>query len=362
MKIITVVGARPQFIKAACLSKVFIENESIEETIIHTGQHFDVNMSDVFFKDLNIPNPNYNLHVSGLSHGAMTGQMIEKIEKILILEKPDYVLVYGDTNSTLAGALAARKLNIPILHVEGGLRNFDLSIPEEVNRILTDRVSDVLFCSTDNAITNLHNEGFKDFPCEIVKTGDIMVDAVKLFSKVAYLKSSIIDKLSLIDNSYILCEFHRASNATSGNLEIIINSLTNIAARHKLIFLVHPRIKKALNANKIFPQFKMVEPVGYLDMLSLIEHSSMLITDSGGLQREAYIMKKNCLLLMDYTPWEELTDNGFSFTTAINNDDILRMFERTITATPDYSINLYGDGNTALDILNFINHYHQNVK
>lgn len=204
MKVVTIIGARPQFIKAAVVSRVFAESQYVEEIIVHTGQHFDSNMSDVFFEEMCIPKPHYNLNINGLGHGAMTGQMLEKIEKVLLEEKPDWVLVYGDTNSTLAGALAAKKLHIKVAHVEAGLRSFNMTMPEEINRILTDRISDVLFCPTDKAIENLKLEGYDNIDCHIVKNGDVMQDAALFYLNRARMPQDIIP------SKFVLCTVHRA--------------------------------------------------------------------------------------------------------------------------------------------------------
>lgn len=212
MKIITVVGARPQFVKAAAVSRAFAQYPGIEEKIVHTGQHFDENMSDIFFREMDIPTPHYHLHVNNLSHGAMTGRMIEGIEKIVQDEKPDMLLVYGDTNSTLAGALAAKKLHFKVAHVEAGLRSFNMKMPEEINRILTDRISDILFCPTEAAVRNLHQEGFQHFPCRIEQVGDVMQDAVLHYLPKSERESQVIEKLQLADKPFLLVTIHRAEN------------------------------------------------------------------------------------------------------------------------------------------------------
>ncbi len=228
-KIVTILGARPQFVKAAVLSRIISKNNEIEEVIVHTGQHYDKNMSDLFFEEMRIPNPKYNLQVNGLNHGAMTGQMLSKIEEVLNVEQPDLVVVYGDTNSTLAGALAARKMHIKLAHIEAGLRSFNMDMPEEVNRILTDRISDLLICPTDFALDNLKNEGFESMPIEIVKCGDIMKDAVEYYSKVSARKSSIISNLELISGEFVLATIHRQENTDDlKKLKRIFESLEEI--------------------------------------------------------------------------------------------------------------------------------------
>lgn len=350
-KIVTVLGARPQFIKAAMLSREIAKEESLQEIIIHTGQHFDTEMSEVFFREMDIPSPAYNLGVSGGTHGTMTGRMMMELEPILIQEKPDILLLYGDTNSTLAGALVARKLNIPIAHVEAGLRNFDMSIPEDVNRILTDRVSALLFCPTKVATDNLKNEGFESFPCTIVKTGDLMFDAVVHYAALLSSKqhTSHVEK----PEEYILCTIHRALNTEAPGIFETFEALNHIAKSEKIIFPIHPRTKKALHQNQIelHPNIIPLGPLGYLDMVNLLKDSSYVITDSGGLQKEAYALKKKSLLLMSYTPWEELVENQFSVVTQIEMKAILKQWEKLQTLRPDFSIQLYGNGQSSKLIL-----------
>lgn len=371
MKIITILGARPQFIKAAAISRAIKEynakprdktsgaSDMLKEIIVHTGQHFDNNMSDIFFEEMQIPRPDYNLGIKNLSHGAMTGQMLEKIETILLKENPDIVLVYGDTNSTLAGALAARKLNLKVAHIEAGLRNHDFSIPEDVNRVLTDRISDILFVPTDVAFENLKNEGFLSFQCDVIHTGDIMADNIVFYSNLSANRPKLLDKLGLNNLRYILCTCHRASNTEPVTLSVIIDALNEISTEQKIIFPIHPRTRQVIENNGfvLSPDILIVDPVGYFDMLQLLKGATMVITDSGGLQKEAYLMKKRSLLLMDYTPWEELVTNGFSRTTQISKEQILKNFKNVWELSPDFSINLYGDGHTAQKIVSYLHQY-----
>ena len=356
MRIVTIVGARPQFIKAAAVSREIKRCDGVEEIIVHTGQHYDQNMSDIFFREMEIPLPAYNLSINGLSQGAMTGQMLEKIEPILNETAPDIVLVYGDTNSTLAGALCARKMNIPIAHVEGGLRNFDLSIPEDVNRILTDRISDLIFYSTESALRNLQKEGYDSFPVELVRTGDLMADTVKYYAGRSRTHSSICRDMGLEEQRYMLVTVHRKSNLLVENMREIISALNDIAVKHSLVFPIHPNTKKFIESNgiEVSKNIQIIDPVGYFDMLQLLERCSFVITDSGGLQREAYLMGKKSLLLMEYTPWEELVSFGFSGTTPIERTAILENFDRMIDAEPDFSRDLYGDGTAARTIVDHI--------
>jgi UDP-GlcNAc3NAcA epimerase len=343
IKIVTIVGARPQFIKAAAVSREFSKHKEIQEIILHTGQHFDKNMSDVFFEEMQIPKPHYNLNIHGLSHGAMTGQMIEGIEKILLKEKPDYVLVYGDTNSTIAGALAAKKLHIKVIHVEAGLRSFNMQMPEEINRVLTDRISDVLFCPTDAAVENLINEGMNKFPVTIVKSGDVMQDAALFYAEQAEKKSTIINDLALED--FILCTIHREENTNSiENLKKIIQALNSINKEIQVIVPLHPRTKNILSNEKIDIDFKLIEPVGYFDMIMLLKHCKLVITDSGGLQKEAFFFQKNCVTLRNETEWIELVANGYNQLAGCDAEKIYNAYKTMLEHKKDFTKNLYGNG------------------
>ncbi len=344
-KIITIVGARPQFVKAATLSRQF-ELQGIEEKIVHTGQHFDANMSDVFFTEMEIPKPTYNLDVHGVSHGAMTGRMLEGIEKILLDEKPDGILVYGDTNSTLAGALAASKLYIPIVHVEAGLRSFNMRMPEEINRILTDRISSLLLCPTDTAVNNLQREGFENFDIKIVKNGDVMQDAALFYAAKAEEKSDILKKINL--PKFLLATIHRQENTDSPeNLAGIVKALNEIHRHTPVIVPLHPRTRHILKEKGIIPEFILIDPVGYFDMIMLLKNCELVITDSGGVQKEAFFFGKNCITMREETEWVELVENGFNILTGSNTAKILDAYGRTLRKTPDFSLNLYGNGQAA---------------
>jgi len=352
MKIITIIGARPQFIKAAIVSKAIDAHTGIKEVIIHTGQHFDYNMSDVFFSELEIHPPKYNLNIHGGSHGMMTGRMLEKIENVFAEEKPDLALVYGDTNSTLAGALAARKNNIPVAHVEAGLRSYNMKMPEEINRILTDRISDFLFCPTTQAILNLNKEGFSNFDCKIVKSGDVMLDAALYYSKKSQTSHNIIDELKI--SNYVLCTIHRAENTDSiEKLNNIISALYQISSEHQIILPLHPRTKKIIKDNNIkTDKIKIIEPVGYFEMIQLTKNSELVMTDSGGVQKEAFFFKKNCVTLRDETEWTELVDHGFNIVVGSGTDAIVNGYKKMISQKSDFNVDLYGNGNACEIIVN----------
>ncbi|NOS93281.1 MAG: UDP-N-acetylglucosamine 2-epimerase (non-hydrolyzing) [Cyclobacteriaceae bacterium] len=347
MKVVTILGARPQFIKAATVSRQF-QKIGIDEILVHTGQHFDANMSQVFFDEMEIPAPHYNLEISGLNHGAMTGRMLEKIETVLLNEKPDYVLVYGDTNSTLAGALAASKLHIPVAHVEAGLRSFEMKMPEEINRILTDRISQILFCPTQTAIDNLQREGFSNFDCQIEMPGDVMYDAVLFYQSKAERLSTIIEKAKLTPGQFVLCTIHRAENTNDPNrLKSICAAMNEIHKSTPVILPLHPRTKGYLQSLNIQLDVTIVEPLGYFDMLMLLKHCSMVMTDSGGLQKEAFFFKKYCLTLRDQTEWVELIETGANRLAGADEKLILNGYREMIGAAFTISQKLYGNGNAA---------------
>jgi UDP-GlcNAc3NAcA epimerase len=343
--ILTIVGARPQFIKAATLSRQF-KKVGIEEKILHTGQHFDPNMSDVFFEEMQIPKPNHYLDIHSLSHGAMTGRMLESIEKIMMEDRPEGVLVYGDTNSTIAGALAASKLHIPVIHVEAGLRSFNMKMPEEVNRVLTDRISSLLFCPTDAAVKNLSNEGFNQMPCQIIKNGDVMQDAAIFYAGSASKKSTIIRDLIL--KSFVLSTIHRQENTDNiENLQSIIEGLEEINNQVQVVMPVHPRTRQIITKSIKKPNFLMIDPIGYFDMISLLSSCELVITDSGGVQKEAFFFQKNCITLRDQTEWTELVENGFNILVGSNKQKLLEAFGNMTNMKSDFSIDLYGKGNAS---------------
>ncbi len=350
MKIFTVIGARPQFIKAAAVSREIKKHNDIEEVIVHTGQHFDTNMSDIFFEELHIPKPHYNLNINGLSHGAMTGQMLEKIEEVLFKEKPDWVLVYGDTNSTIAGALAASKLHIKVAHVEAGLRSFNMKMPEEINRILTDRISNLLFCPTNQAVENLKKEGFENFKeAKIVKSGDVMQDAAIFYKQFAKKPENL-----KIESGFILSTIHRAENTDNEDrIKSIFKALNEIAKKTPIILPLHPRTKKILqNLNINTDNIKIIEPVGYLQMVWLLQNCSLVMTDSGGLQKEAFFFEKPCITLRDETEWVELVENGFNQIVGADEEKIVNAYENIKNRELDFNIDLYGGGKASENIVN----------
>lgn len=343
-KIVTILGARPQFVKAAVLSRVIAKYNEIEEVIIHTGQHYDANMSAIFFDEMEIPNPKYNLSINGLNHGAMTGQMLQKIEEVLIDEKPDLVVIYGDTNSTLAGALAAKKMDIKVVHIEAGLRSFNMKMPEEINRILTDRISDLLICPTDTAFENLNNEGFSKMPSKVVKSGDIMKDAVEFYGKSSAEKSSIIANLKLKNNEFVLATIHRQENTDDIlKLKSIFEGLEKINEKKKVVLPLHPRTKAILEKNKLSNNLIIINPVGYFDMLELLKNCNLVVTDSGGLQKEAFFSKKHCIIARDETEWVELVTNGYAKIVGSNSGEMIAAFEKFQNSTANFNLKLYGN-------------------
>jgi len=350
MKLITIIGARPQFIKAAAVSREIAKHKEINEIIIHTGQHFNANMSEIFFKQMQIPKPNYNLEINSLTHGAMTGRMIERVEEVLLQEKPDWVLVYGDTNSTIAGSLAAKKLHIKVAHVEAGLRSFNRNMPEEINRILTDKISDILFCPTDTAVQNLQNEGIgKNSLARIVKCGDVMQDAAIFYSDLA--QKPEMD----LPEQFILATIHRAENTDDPKrLTSIFNALSKISNEIPIILPLHPRTKKIISNSQLTTknsQLIFIEPIGYLEMIYLLKTCSLVMTDSGGLQKEAFFFEKPCVTLRDETEWVELVENSFNKVIGADEEKIISGYQEMIQIRNNYDINLYGNGEASKKII-----------
>lgn len=356
MKIVTIIGARPQFIKAAVISRVLKGRQNMQEVIIHTGQHFDANMSEIFFDEMEISKPDYNLNINGLSHGAMTGQMLDKIEEVLMKEKPDWVLVYGDTNSTLAGALAATKLHIKLAHVEAGLRSFNMSMPEEINRILTDRISDILFCPTQAAINNLNKEGYQNIGNKIINVGDVMQDAALFYAEKA--KKPEVE----LPEKFILSTIHRAENTDDSTaFKYIFEALEEIATETTVVLPLHPRTRNkldAINYDFVNSNIRFVKPVGYLEMVFLLKNCQFVMTDSGGLQKEAYFFKKRCLTLRNETEWIELVENGSNSLCGSNKENIISKYNvLKELGNVLFTEKLYGDGNAGEQIIRHIENY-----
>lgn len=346
-KILTIVGARPQFVKAAALSRA-LKNIGIEEVLVHTGQHFDENMAEIFFRQMNIPQPKYNLGINSLSHGAMTGRMLEEIEKVLLSEKPSAVVVFGDTNSTLAGALAASKLHIPVAHIEAGLRSFNMKMPEEINRILTDRISNYLFCPTEVAIKNLKAEGFDNFDISIVNSGDVMYDVALYYSRFSGERSTIISDLGLNEKPFLLTTLHRQENTDDlERLNAIISALNLLTKDFQIILPVHPRTRKILKNENVKLNFEPIDPVGYFDMIELLKHCKMVITDSGGVQKEAFFFGKHCLVTRDETEWTELVDLHYNFMVGADTNKIVTTVSEVAKASAKFDVKPYGEGNAA---------------
>jgi UDP-GlcNAc3NAcA epimerase len=350
MKLVTIIGARPQFIKAATVSREIAKYNNINEIIVHTGQHFDANMSKIFFHQMQIPKPDYNLEINSLSHGAMTGRMTERIEEVLLHEKPDWVIVYGDTNSTIAGALAAKKLHIKVAHVEAGLRSFNRKMPEEINRILTDKISDLLLCPTEQAVKNLKDEGIgKHSLARIVKCGDVMQDAAIFYSNLAQKPELNLPK------KFVLSTIHRAENTDDPKrLTSIFDALSRISNDIPIILPLHPRTKKIISNSKLKinnSQLIFIDPVGYLEMIYLLKNCSMVMTDSGGLQKEAFFFHKPCVTLRNETEWVELVENGFNVVVGSNSDEIYIAYKKMINKDLNYNIDLYGRGKASNKII-----------
>ena len=323
----------------------------IREVLVHTGQHYDANMSDVFFEEMQIPKPDYQLGIGGGSHGAMTGQMLEKIEAVMLQEKPDVVLVYGDTNSTLAGALAAVKLHIPVAHVEAGLRSFNMRMPEEVNRILTDRISKELFCPTETAVQNLEREGLST-PL-VLNVGDVMYDAALFYQRIAKPSQKTANLMERLSSGFYLATVHRAENTDDPTrLTNIMQALEDISTRTPVVLPLHPRTRKLLESEGITSRkIHMIDPVGYFDMITLLAACNGVFTDSGGVQKEAYFFGKPCVTLRDETEWVELVENGFNTLVGAQPDSILRAEQALNKNTLDFSKVLYGTGDAGEQIV-----------
>lgn len=345
MKIVTVIGARPQFIKAAMCSRAFSE-DGIKELIVHTGQHFDANMSEVFFDELSIPKPAHNLGIGGGSHGQNTGRMIEAIEQVLVSEKPDWVLVYGDTDSTLAGALAAVKLHIRVAHVEAGLRSFNRKMPEEINRILTDHAANLLFAPTQTAVGHLASEGIIGERVHLV--GDVMFDAALHFGNLSDTQSNVLAVLGLQPKSYTLATIHRAENTDDPiRLDAILRGFEEFA--HNIVLPLHPRTQSSIVkfGLSLSSNIQVIDPVGYIDMVMLQKNASLIATDSGGVQKEAYFHRVPCITLRDETEWVELIETGWNrLAPPVAGMSISAVMQNALNTTGD-RVSLYGTGDAA---------------
>jgi len=326
MKVVSIVGARPQFIKAAVLSRELRKEHT--EILVHTGQHYDANMSDVFFEELGIPTPEYNLGIGSGSHGQQTGAMLATIEQVLMKEQPNWVLVYGDTNSTLAGALAAAKQHIKVVHVEAGLRSFNRAMPEEINRVLTDHISDILFCPTQTAVDNLSSEGILR---GVHLVGDVMQEAILWAAEQAKTRSGIKERLGLKDKNYLLATVHRAENTdNTQRLAGILEAFNSIP--EPLVWPVHPRTRKIIEELnwQPAPHVMLIEPVGYLDMACLEKCARLILTDSGGVQKEAMWLGVPCVTLRDETEWIETVTRGWNVLVGAHKENIVRVVRTTI--------------------------------
>ena len=375
MKLVTIIGARPQIIKAAALSRAIRNHfaDRIQEVIVHTGQHYDENMSQIFFDELQIPRPDYNLHVGSASHGVQTARMTEGIEALLLKEQPDFIVLYGDTNSTLAGAVAAAKIHVPIVHIEAGLRSFNKSMPEEINRIVCDHCSTLLFTPTKAGLENLKREGFSidesgvstgsttanptiDNP-KVYHCGDIMYDNSLHFASIAEEKTDIIKRLELIDKPYILATIHRDTNTDyPERLSAIFRSIKKLSVECQVVLPLHPRTAKLIKTNldedlqnQIFncQNIKLIPPVSFLEMVALERHAQLVMTDSGGVQKEAYFFKKPCIILRPETEWVEIVETGNAILADADESRIMQAWQHFKDNPPTMFPEIFGDGHAA---------------
>lgn len=354
MRVANVVGARPQFIKAGAVSRALRATAGIREIIIHSGQHYDENMSDIFFQELKLPRPDYDLAIGSAEQGAQTGRMLEAIEKVLLQTMPDWVLVYGDTNTTVAGALAASKLHIPVAHVEAGLRSFNRRMPEEINRVVTDHVSDVLFAPTCAAVENLRREGVADG--RVLQVGDVMHDVALYYGERAQQQSTILERMSLSSGQYVLVTVHRAENTEDPvRLRTICSALAALARNHPVVFPVHPRTRKVFRQHGLEDELTNVllhTPLGYLDMTMLEKHAAVIATDSGGVQKEAFFHRVPCVTLREETEWLELIELGWNrLAPPTDAVTIIRAVAAASETRPETLSFPYGRGRAALAIV-----------
>lgn len=361
LKIAAIVGARPQFIKAAMVSKAMAKRGGIREILIHTGQHYDKDMSAIFFTELALPDPSYHLGIGSGPHGRQTGQMLAAIEEVLDAEQPDLAIVYGDTNSTLAASLAAAKLHIRVAHVEAGLRSFNRRMPEEINRVVADHLSALLFAPTEIAVQNLHREGIA--ACSIFRVGDVMYDAAIYYGQKAQATSTILDRYHLVPQGYILATVHRAENTDdAARLRNIFAALAMAAEEIPVIVPLHPRTKKALVEHVLSQKICCTEPVGYLDMIMLEKNARVVVTDSGGVQKEAFFYRVPCVTVREQTEWVELVEAGWN--RLASPDDACAITQAVLSphAPGHVAPDIYGDGAAATRIVETIlRHGHKDL-
>lgn len=357
IKLVSIIGARPQFIKAAIMSQALLRS-GVTEILVHTGQHYDFKMSDLFFSELALPCPEFNLLVGSGNHGWQTSRMLEGIEAILLDLRPDMVMTYGDTNSTLAGALAAAKLHIPVCHIEAGLRSFNRQMPEEINRVVTDHTADLLFAPTATAVHNLEREGI---PRErIIRSGDVMYDAMLRFEAKAEAVSRILEQLKLQTRGYVLATLHRCENTDDPRrLQAILAGLAEVAGQIPVVLPVHPRTRKEISRAQISPavldRLALLEPLGYLDMILLEKHARVIATDSGGIQKEAYFHRVPCVTFRGETEWLETLEGGCNrLVFPISQETVATRTLEAMESTPTFRSDLYGDGNSAPFIANAV--------
>jgi len=357
IKVVTVVGARPQFIKAAAVSRAIRDDQSrrIHEVIVHTGQHFDDNMSKVFFEELSIPQPDHDLQISGGSHGEMTGRMLTEVERVLVAEHPDWVLVYGDTNTTLAGALAAVKLHQPVAHVEAGLRSYNRRMPEEINRVVADRVSTLLFCPTETAVKNLRSEGIVD---GVHRCGDVMFDVSLFYRDRARERSQVLTTLGLAAGRFALATCHRAENTDDRRrLEAILSALQRISKDMAVVLPLHPRTRKMIGEfalEGLLAGVTVIEPQPFLDMIALEQSAALILTDSGGVQKEAFFFEVPCVTFRDETEWVETVDAGANVLVGADRDRIVSAATSVRARRRDGRPQPYGDGRAAQCIVDVL--------
>lgn len=371
IRLLTIIGARPQIIKAAAISRAIREKfvGQVEEHILHTGQHYDDNMSEVFFRELGIPAPDYNLHVGSGSHGVQTAKIIEGVEDTLTRNHYDGVVVYGDTNSTLAAAVAASKIHVPVFHVEAGLRSFNMAMPEEINRIVCDQLSSLLFTPTKTGLQNLQAEGFDSIKCrvrfadgrgqKVVLSGDVMYDNSMYFSAMADMKSDIIERMGLSHRNYILATIHRPANTDNPeNLRNIFRALKDIAERHQIdvVLPLHPRTRKMMGNNRMDERIKVIEPVSFFEIIRLEKNARVVMTDSGGVQKEAFFYGTPCVILRPETEWVEIVEAGAGIIADADYDRIIAAYE-ALAGKPVHFPPLFGDGHAGEKIISEIMDY-----